>query len=313
MTGGTGFVGRAVVRELQERGWTVRVLARDPSKARRVLPQGSGLEVVEGGVLDRSALGRLVDGAEACVHLIGIIREGKGKQTFENMHAEATRRVVRACEEAGGERALRYCQMSALGVGDDSAIPYQKTKRDGERAVEASSLRWTIFRPGLIHGPEGEFTQMVADWVRGRAAPFVFVPYFTEGWLPIGKGAATAPCRVEDVAGAFCGALEREGAVGRTYELAGPDEIPFDDLLRMFKKYVPGSRPLPILGVPVRVALIQARLASAVGLGGLLPFDEGMARMATEPSVSASTLARAELGFDPMPFEQSLNTYAGRL
>lgn len=319
VTGATGFVGRSIVRELLMRGWSVRALVRSESKAKKVLPEGAGLTVVQGGILDRETLDELMEGADACVHLVGIIREAGGPQTFENMHAEATRRIVRAGEKrseeriaAGGE-PIRHVQMSALGVRDDATIPYQKTKRAGEKAVEASTLRWTIFRPGLIHGIDGEFTQMVTDWVRAKAAPFLFVPYFTGGWLPLGHGAATAPCRVEDIAKMFCDALTTDNSIGKTYDLAGPDEIPFDDLLRMFKKHVPHAKPLPILGVPGKVAVIQAKVASAIGLGGLLPFDEGMARMAMEPSVSQCTSARADLGFDPMPFEDALKTYADRL
>lgn len=319
VTGATGFVGRWIVRELLVRGWSVRALARSESKARRVLPQGTGLTVVQGGILDRDTLGTLMEGVDACVHLVGIIREAGGQQTFENMHAEATRRVIRAGEKRSEERVaaggepIRHVQMSALGVRDGSTIPYQKTKRDGEKAVETSDLRWTIFRPGLIHGHDGEFTQMVTDWVRGKSAPFVFVPYFTPGWLPFGHGAATAPCRVEDIAQMFCDALDNDSAIGKTYDLAGPDELPFDDMLRIFKKRVPHAKPLPILGVPGKVAVIQAKIAGAIGLGGLLPFDEGMARMAMEPSVSNCALARADLGFDPMAFEEALKTYADRL
>lgn len=313
VTGATGFVGRSIVRELLVRGWSVRALARSESKARRVLPEGAGLEIVQGGVLDRDVLDRLMDGVNACVHLVGIIRESGGQQTFENMHAEATKRVVRAAENAGAGTPIRHVQMSALGVRDGSTIPYQMTKRLGERAVEGSKLRWTIFRPGLIHGADGDFTRMARDWVRGKAAPFLFVPYFTGGWLPFGPGASVAPCRVEDVAEIFCDAIDSDSAIGKTYDLAGPDEIPFDDLLRLFKKHVPRAKPLPVLGVPGNLAVLQARLAGAIGLASVLPFDEGMARMAMEPSVSACSFARAELGFDPMPFEDALKTYADRL
>jgi NADH dehydrogenase len=315
VTGATGFVGRAVVRELLDRGWNVRALARSEDKARRVLPGSERIEFVLGGVLDDAVLDRLLDGADACVHLIGIIRETGGSQTFEKMHHEATARVVRAGERAGADRGtpIRHAQMSALGVRDGSTIPYQLTKRKGEKAVEASGLRWTIFRPGLIHGVEGEFTQMAADWVRGKAAPFVFIPYFTPGWLPLGPGAPVAPVRVEDVASMFATALERDGSIGRTYDLAGPESLPFDAMLRVFKEKVPDAKRLPLIGVPGNIAALQAKLFGMVGLGGLLPFDEGMARMAMEESVSECARARADLDFDPMPFTESLTAYAAQL
>lgn len=315
VTGATGFVGRSVVRELLDRGWTVRALGRSADKARRVLPDSDRLTVVEGDVLDDAVLDRLMSGADASVHLVGIIREAGGDQTFEKMHHEATRRVVAAAERAGSGRAtpLRHVQMSALGVRDGSTIPYQATKRKGEKAVEASGLRWTIFRPGLIHGPEGDFTRMAAAWVRGKSAPFVFVPYFTPGWRAGGPGAAVAPVRVEDVAAMFVAALTRDGAIGRTYDLAGPEVLSFDDMLRVYRDVVPGAKRLPLIGVPGPFAAVQAKVAGGLGLGRLLPFDEGMARMAMEESVSECARARADLGFDPAPFSESLASYAGQL
>lgn len=313
VTGATGFVGRTIVRELLERGWGVRALVRSGPKGARVLPRDDRLTLVEGDVLDRETLRRLVEGATASVHLVGIIREGGGRQTFENMHAEATRRVVAAAEAASGEGPLRHVQMSALGVRDGSTIPYQRTKREGERAVEASGLRWTVFRPSLVHGPGGEFTQMAADWVRGKAPPFVFVPYFTPGWLPWRPGAPVAPVRVEDVSRMFCDALENDRAIGRTYDLAGPEALAFDAMLRAFRARVPGAKRLPLIGLPGTAAALQARVAGAIGLGRMLPFDEGMARMAVQPSVSECARARADLNFDPMPFTESLSAYADQL
>ncbi len=313
VTGATGFVGRHIVRELLMRGWQVRALVRSESKARRVLPEGTGLTLVSGDVLDPAALDRLMIGVDACLHLVGIIREAGGQQTFENMHAEATRRVVAAGQRASRDRPIRHVQMSALGVRDGTTIPYQRTKREGERAVEASSLRWTIFRPGLIHGHDGEFTQMAAAWVRGKAAPWLFVPFFTPGWNPFAKGVPVAPVFVGDVARMFCDAATNDGAIGRTYDLAGAETLTFDDMLRVYQRLVPGAKKLPVAGAPGPLAVLQARLLGAVGLGKLLPFDEGMARMAMEPSVSECTLAKAELGFDPEPFTESLRSYADRL
>lgn len=323
VTGATGFVGRAVVRELLKHGWAVRALVRDEVRAAGVLPEDDRLVLVRGDVLDDAALDRLMHGGEGpvtdSVHLIGIIREAGGNQTFEKMHHEATRRVVAAAERVGGQSGagpVRHVQMSALGVRDGSTIPYQVTKRLGEKAVEASSLRWTIFRPSLIHGPEGEFTNMAAAWVRGKAAPFVFIPYFVPGWWPRaagGTGSLVAPVWVEDVAAMFRAALQRDGAIGRTYDLAGPDVLAFDDMLRVYRDVVPRARRLPLIGVPGKLAAAQARLFGMIGLGRLLPFDEGMARMGVEESVSECARARADLGFDPQSFRGSLAAYAARL
>lgn len=315
VTGATGFVGRYIVRELLVRGWDVRALVRDEAKARAVLPEAAGLTLVKGDACDDDALDRLLVGCDTSIHLVGIIRENGPDQTFQRLHTEATERVVRAAERAGASRSepLRHIQMSALGVRDGDTIPYRRTKRLGERAVEASALRWTIFRPGLIHGPDGELTRMIASWVRGSIPPWLFVPYFTPGWNPTMPGAPVAPVFVGDVATVFCDAIARDGAVGRTYDLAGPEALAFDAMLRVYRDAVPGAKKLPIIGVPGPIAAMNARLADAIGLARLLPFDEGMARMAVEPSVSECTLARADLGFDPAPFTDALRTYHDRL
>ena len=109
----------------------------------------------------KKVLDRLVSRADACVNLIGIIREASGRQTFHRLHTLTTRAVVEACEEGGVPRLL---QMSALGVKANAPTEYQRTKYEGEEAVQLSRLDWTIFRPGLIHGSDGEFKKTVQSW-----------------------------------------------------------------------------------------------------------------------------------------------------
>ena len=99
----------------------------------------------------------------------------------------------------------------------------------------------------------------------------------------------------------------------RPYDLAGPETLTFDAMLRAFRARTPGAKRLPILGVPSRPAAAVARVHGAVGLGRLLPFDEGMALMASEDSVGDAAPARADLGFDPQAFTESLASYAARL
>ena len=316
VTGATGFVGRHLTGMLLDRGHRVRALARSADKARRVLPESDALEIVEGGILDGSSPQRLVEGADACAHLIGIIREAPGGQTFRRMHLEATRAIVRACEHAG---ASRYLHMSALGARPDGVGEYQRTKFEAERTVVRSGLDWTIFRPGLIVGPDGDFFCQMKRWCESREAPYLFLPYFlraevdtTSGKPKPNVGAPRAtPVDVEDLCGAFADALGRPESIREIYPLVGGQEMSWPEMLRTTRDALPqANRRLRPIGIPAGLAALQARAARALGFGSLLPFDEGMAKMGAEDSVADNTKARMHLGYEPARYEDRLPGYA---
>jgi NADH dehydrogenase len=334
VTGATGFVGRYIVRELLQRGYGARALVRERAKAREVLPmQAPGLALVEGDILAEGVAAELLRGADACIHLIGIIREDPGAGvTFKRMHVEATRAVVRACEaeSAAAGRALRLVHMSALGVGPEGPSPYQKTKWEAEQIVRRSGrggavaeggegLEWTIFRPSLIHGPDGEFVQMVRGLASGQEAPYYFIPYFTrrveDTSVPMGpvrnESALVAPIAVEDVARAFVASLDRPSAVGEVYNLVGPDTLTWPEVLITLRDRLPGTnhRLIP-WGIPGTTGVAVARIARRLGLASLLPFGESEPAMAMEDSVAERAKVAAHLGLQPRPFAEAVEAYA---
>ncbi len=317
VTGATGFVGGHMVRTLVERGWNVRALSRSREKA-AALREREGVTVVAGDIGDADALTQLVRGCDAVIHLVGIIREAKG-QRFDAMHVEATQSVISACKRTG---VARLVHMSALGVDDEGTTKYQKTKFKAEQAVRSSGLDWTIFRPSLIHGPDGEFTQMLAQWCRGEIAPWIGIPYFrrpeTEDRVPLGGvdyiDPEVQPIVVTDVAAYFADALERPETVGEIFNLVGSERMTWPALLEHAHEHVPHAKEgLAPLWAPSDISALQAKAADFVGLGGLLPFDEGMAIMGAQDSVSS--LERVEAFFDrqPMAFRDSFSAYAGKL
>lgn len=317
VTGATGFVGRAVVRECLARGWKVRAMTRDAEKARRVLAKTDGLEIVEAEIDDDDALARLLSGADTCIHLIGIIREAGEGQTFKRVHVDATRRVVRACEAAG---VNRYVHMSALGASPEGPAKYQKTKFEAEKLVRSSSLEWTIFRPSLIHGKGGEFTELMEGWATGRNAPYAFMPYFsriefegTPGPMnpPRIVAPTVAPVHVDDVAKVFADAIATPASIGEVFPICGPELITWPDMLRLTRDTLPhGKKELHAIGIPGRVAAAKAKGAKAIGLDGVMPFDEGMALMGEQDNWAPLDKARAILDFDPAGFETSFRSYA---
>lgn len=314
VTGATGFVGRHLVAELVRRGCRVRALARARSRA-EALPV-SGVTVVEGDLFDRDSMRRLAEGADAMIHLVGIRREA-GAQTFERMHVEATRRALEAASSAG---VRRFLQMSAIGANPDGASAYQRTKFAAEMLVRSSGLDWTIFRPSIIHGPDGELVQMVKDWATGRAAPWFILPYFSRITIDPSKPPfpppkpeipQIQPVHVDDVAWAFGEALDREESIGEVIPLGGPDAIGWPEMLTTFRDNIPlAKKRIRPVGLPAPVAIAQARAASLLGFADALPFSVSDAQMGSEDNVCSLDRARAKLAFEPRPFVESVETYA---
>jgi len=322
VTGATGFVGSEIVAELVRRGFGVRALVRDRKKAAAVLPRASGgaaIGLVEGDIHDGVSAAALLEGVQACIHLIGIIREGRGGVTFHRMHVASTRIIVEACQAAG---VKRYLHMSALGVSDQGICQYQTTKWEAEQFVRRSGLDWTIFRPGLIHGAKSEFMKTATQWVKGEIQPWIFLPYFTRGseekGVPLGGVSriipVVQPVAVEDVAGAYVSALERPETVGETFNLVGAEKISWPEMLHEIRDHVHGANDnLNAFGVPAEAAALQATAASYIGLGSLLPFDRGMALMGGQDSIAETEKVKSELGLNARPFRASFRQYAGSL
>jgi NADH dehydrogenase len=323
VTGASGFVGRAVVRELLARGYGVRALVRDRDKARKVLPADRRVLTVLGDAGDDAVVKELVAGAQAVVHLIGIIRAAGGGQSFQRVHVGTTRTLLDAARAAG---IKRFVHMSALGVHADGKAEYQRTKFEGEQLVRRSGLDWTVFRPGLIHGADGELVGMIKGWCEGTKQPFVLIPYFArvvehnEGVI-LGRisfeSAQVAPVYVGDVARCFVAALTNPRSVGEVYNLVGSEELSFRDMLRFYRDKLPGAdATLPIAPVPGPAAVAQAVIAKAVGLGGALPFDEGQAHMAQEDQTADLSKVRAHFGLgndEPRGFRAAAADYVGSL
>lgn len=304
-------------------GYSVRALVRSRDKAREVLPQSDRLSLVVGDVLEKGPLQELLRDAFGCIHLVGIIREKRGPlggkpQTFQRMHVDATRHMVAQCQASG---VKRFVQMSAMGVTDSGVSKYQRTKFEAEQIVRRSNLDWTVFRPGLIHGPGGEFTGMAVDWAGGNTPPFLFMPYFTRAVAmyraPMDGGVdavpVVAPVWVEDVAAAFVASLENQASVGEIYNLAGPESLSWIQLLEYIRDAAHGNPHITAWGIPSEPAAIAADIAGFVGLGGLLPFDGGMARMAAQDSVADTTKARTDLKLQFAPFRKTFAAYAEQL
>lgn len=319
VTGSTGFVGRQVVRHLLAGGFHVRALVRSREKARTVLPvSDQRLTLIAGEATDAAALAQCLQGAHACIHLIGILRQAAGA-SFVKTHVRTTEAVTAAAATAG---CRRFIHMSALGVGHDGATEYYRTKWDAEQVVRTSGLDWTIFRPGLIHGADGEFIQIAAGWATGESAPWCFLPYFSrrlpDPTCPNGTAPeidpVISPVAVEDVAAAFVKALVTPDVIGEIYNLVGPETMSWPQLLTTVRDAVPGAKHnLHPWAIPGDLAAIGAKVAGLAGMGWALPFDEGMALMGMNDSTASMDKVKADLGIECRPFTATFRSYAGSL
>lgn len=220
VTGGTGFVGNAVVRQLLIAGHNVHCLVRPGSETK--LRHKNDVTVHFGDVDDLESLKKGMEGCEAAVHLVGIIREFPGKGiTFDKLHTEATRNVLAAASFCS---CKRYLQMSANGTRANAETGYHRTKWEAEEAVRASKLDWTIFRPSLIYGKHGEFVEMMFDLVRKLPV----VPVIGDGQYRM------QPVSVEQVALSFARALSRPETIGETYHLGGKNSYSYDEIIDIF-------------------------------------------------------------------------------
>lgn len=320
VTGATGFVGRYIVRELVSRNHSVRALVRSREKARRVLPERS-VTLVQGDISDPGRAEELVQGCNACINLLGIIREVRGgpgqrPQTFQRIHVDATRTLVNACQQRG---VRRFLQMSAINASDTGVSEYQRSKFEAEMIVRLSDLDWTIFRPAIIHGKESEIVRLAQAWASGHGAPYFFMPYFTRAVedkrVPLGPvdehDPSIAPVLVNDVARAFADALENPKTIGEVYNLAGEEVLTWPQFLSYMRDHLPGAHPeQPVWGIPAPVAARAAAVAKQLGMGRMMPFDEGMALMGAQDATASLEKAREHLNWRPAPFRESFAKYA---
>lgn len=235
VTGGSGFVGQQILEHLVTAGHQTKALVRTP----QALADHSQIETVTGDITQPETYARQLEGCEAVINLVGIIREFPGRQiTFDRLHRQATEDLLQVAQEQG---INRYLQMSANGTRENAVTGYHQSKWAAEQLVRQSSCNWTIFRPSLIHGPGDMFVNLLAKLVK----TLPLIPVMGDGRYRL------QPVHVEDVAAAFVASLERAGSYGQTYPCCGPQAYSYDAILDLIATAVGRKSPVPKLHQPL--------------------------------------------------------------
>lgn len=293
LIGGTGFVGSHLVDELVAQGHRPRLLVRPGSEHK--VEHGREVETVTGTVEDAGAVRSTLEGTEAAIYNIGLLREFPRRGiSFQAMHVDGPRRVA---DVAGGLGVSRMVLMSANGVRADGT-PYQRTKFEAEQYLRGTDLEWTIFRPSVIFGPPRGRTEFCTRLLEQMIRPPLPAPLFFEG-LNIARAGAfrMAPVHVLDVARAFVKALDLPEAVGQVYTLCGPQQRSWKEIIQTIATAVGRSKwmvPVPVL--PLRVA------AAVLDRVEAFPITGDQLIMLLEGNVCASGHGFEPFGGEPRPF-----------
>ena len=261
--GGTGFVGSYLVDALADAGHEIRLLVR-PGSEHKLLRK---TQTVSGDVSSPEALNTALEGGDAVIYCVGLLREFPRRGiTFETTQYQGVVDTVAAAKNTGVKRMLL---MSAIGV-KEPGTKYQSTKRRAEAHAFESGLDVTVLRPSVIFGdPRGtmEFaTQLHRDMVRPPMPAVNFA------------GVEMSPLHVEDVAAAFVAALEDDGTIGKTLELAGPEVLSWSDMLQRVAKAAGKSKlmlPMPLWLMKVGATLFDWLPFYPVTRDQLIMLEEG--------------------------------------
>jgi uncharacterized protein YbjT (DUF2867 family) len=243
--GGSGFLGRNVVRALCKRDYRIRVAVRRPELAVHLQPAGKVGQVhaVQANLRYPESVAAAMRGSHAVVNLVGILAES-GPQSFAAVQAAGPGVVARAAAAIGA----RMVHVSALGADENSPSRYAQSKAEGEKAVLAAAPTATIFRPSVVFGPEDQFTNRFASLA--RVSPV----------LPLIGGGLTKlqPVYAGDVATAIADAVDGKTRPGATYELGGPEVLTMREIIESILAIIERRRML--VSLPFGLAKLQAML-----------------------------------------------------
>lgn len=222
VTGGTGFIGRSLIRALVDSGRQVRILLR-PSAESPKIPRGTPVEVAVSSLNDFRSLRAAMKDVEAVYHLAGAERQSQ-RGNINQVDVEGTKQVVTAAKEAGVDR---FVFLSHLGANRSSAFPILKAKAIAEKWIMDSGVPYTIFRTDAVYGPGDQFTEPIYQLI--KRTPGIFL-------VPGQNDSLLQPLFVEDLVTCMVMALENEKTVNRLYSIGGVEFLSYREIVQLIAK-----------------------------------------------------------------------------
>ncbi len=298
--GGSGFLGRNVIRALCKRDYRIRVAVRRPELSGHLQPLGrvGQIHAVQANVRYPASVAAAMRDSHVAINLVGILAPS-GAQTFDAVQAKGAETIAKAAAAVGASMV----HVSAIGADEKSLSGYARAKAAGEKAVLAALPSTAIMRPSIVFGPEDEFTNRFA--ALARLAPA----------LPLIGGGATKmqPVYVGDVATAIANAVDGKARTGVTYELGGPEVLSFREIIELILEITDRKRMLVTL--PFGLAKLQAIfLQFAPGALKLTPDQVELLRSdnVVSEAAKAAGLTLEGLGVTPDSLEAIAPQYLWR-
>jgi uncharacterized protein YbjT (DUF2867 family) len=298
--GGSGFIGRSVVRALCKREYRVRVAVRRPELAGHLQPLGrvGQIHAVQANLRYPASVEAAMRDSHVAINLVGILAQG-GAQTFDAVQDKGAGAVAKAAA-AGGARMVH---VSAIGADENSLSAYARSKAAGEKAVRSAVPSATILRPSVVFGPEDQFTNRFAALARMSPA------------LPLIGGGVNKmqPVYVGDVASAVADAVDGKAKAGATYELGGPEVLTMREIMEIILAITERRRML--ISLPFGLAKLQALfLQFAPGALKLTPDQVALLRSdnVVSGAAKAAGLTFEGLGITPDSMEAIAPQYLWR-
>jgi uncharacterized protein YbjT (DUF2867 family) len=297
--GGSGFLGRHVVRALSRQGYRIRVAVRRPDLTGHLQPLGrvGQIHALQTNLRYPKSVESAARDADIVVNLVGILFE-RGRQRFDSVQSFGAEAVALAAAAFGA----RLIHVSAIGADPESPSAYARSKAEGEQLVRAAMPAATIMRPSILFGPEDDFFNRFA--ALARISPI----------LPLIGGGHTRfqPVFVGDAAAAIAAAISEPASAGRTYELGGPDQRSFKELMQFVLATIERRRLL--VPIPFELAKLQALILQYLPKPLLTPDQVELLRVDNVVSEQAQRDGRTlqGLGIDPVTFASIVPSYLWR-